>query len=142
MIPNSQDTAQHQKAALDAQKFPVPISKRPYPIPSRTRKSSSSEPMVLHGGPCGRVGRCRVNYPTPTGETQSGFFFWRDAAFDRRSTSEPECHGLLSCHTKPDGKSQRYVGAHRAVTGSCSSSLARLLSRVSPSSQPPPSQRL
>jgi hypothetical protein len=26
---------------------PVAISTRPYPIPSRTRKSSSSEPMVL-----------------------------------------------------------------------------------------------
>ena len=30
-------------------KFPVMISKRPHPIPSRTRKLSSSEPMVLHG---------------------------------------------------------------------------------------------
>ena len=29
--------------------FPVVISKRPHPIPSRTRKLSSSEPMVLHG---------------------------------------------------------------------------------------------
>ena len=40
-------------------KFPVVISRRPHPIPSRTRKLSSSEPMVLHGKPCGRVGRCR-----------------------------------------------------------------------------------
>src|SRR5687768_14090786 len=75
MIPNSQDTAQHQKAALDAQKFPVPISKRPYPIPSRTRKSSSSEPMVLHGQLCGRVGRCRVNPPKAPVLTHWGFAF-------------------------------------------------------------------
>ena len=32
-----------------------------HPIPSRTRKLSLSEPMVLQGKPCGRVGRCR-NY--------------------------------------------------------------------------------
>ena len=43
--------------------FLATLSKRPYPIPSRTRKSSFSEPMVLHGQPCGRVGRCRVNSP-------------------------------------------------------------------------------
>ena len=48
-------------ATLDEaiQKFPVVFSRRPHPIPSRTRKLSSSEPMVLHGKPCGRVGRCR-----------------------------------------------------------------------------------
>ena len=40
-------------------RFPVVFSRRPHPIPSRTRKLSSSEPMVLHGKPCGRVGRCR-----------------------------------------------------------------------------------
>lgn len=54
-------SAQH-RWSLDAQKlFPVALSRRPYPIPSRTRKSSSSEPMVLHGLLCGRVGRCRAN---------------------------------------------------------------------------------
>jgi hypothetical protein len=42
-----------------AQDFPVAISRRLYPIPFRTRKSSFSEPMVLHGLLCGRVGRCR-----------------------------------------------------------------------------------
>src|SRR6266851_2194166 len=55
-----------ERAALSEQavgrlipRFPVVISKRLHPIPSRTRKLSSSEPMVLHGKPCGRVGRCR-----------------------------------------------------------------------------------
>jgi hypothetical protein len=44
-------------------RFPAAISRRPHPIPSRTRKLSSSEPMVLHGKPCGRVGRCRDLFP-------------------------------------------------------------------------------
>ena len=49
-------------------RFPVVISTRLHPIPSRTRKLSSSEPMVLHGKPCGRVGRCRdFLTPVPTG---------------------------------------------------------------------------
>ena len=48
-----------QGAPVAEPQFPVVISKRPHPIPSRTRKLSSSEPMVLHGQPCGRVGRRR-----------------------------------------------------------------------------------
>ena len=40
--------------------FPVAIVGRKHPFPSRTRKLSSSTPMVLQGRPCGRVGRCRV----------------------------------------------------------------------------------
>jgi hypothetical protein len=31
-----------------------------HPVPSRTRKLSPSAPMVLHGRPCGRVGRRRT----------------------------------------------------------------------------------
>ena len=40
--------------------LPVIIAKRPYPIPSRTRKSSSFASMVLHGRLCGRVDRHRL----------------------------------------------------------------------------------
>jgi hypothetical protein len=40
-------------------KFSVAIAKRRHPFPSRTRKLSSSAPMVLHGRLCGRVGRRR-----------------------------------------------------------------------------------
>ena len=39
--------------------FLAAIPKRSHPFPSRTRKLSSSGPMVLQGQPCGRVGRCR-----------------------------------------------------------------------------------
>src|SRR3954447_23244789 len=31
-----------------------------HPVPFRTRKLSLSAPMVLHGGPCGRLGRRRT----------------------------------------------------------------------------------
>src|SRR5262252_7631593 len=54
-------------------KFPAATSKRPHPIPSRTRKLSSSEPMVLHGKPCGRVGRCRDYFPKKPESIDSGF---------------------------------------------------------------------
>ncbi len=39
--------------------FLAAIPERSHPFPSRTRKLSSSGPMVLQGQPCGRVGRCR-----------------------------------------------------------------------------------
>ena len=42
----------------------VAMSVGSHPIPSRTRKLSLSEPMVLQGKPCGRVGRCR-SYGSP-----------------------------------------------------------------------------
>src|SRR5258707_14808016 len=58
MREDQRDTERHSRKRGHPQ-FPVVISRRPHPIPSRTRKLSSSEPMVLHGKPCGRVGRCR-----------------------------------------------------------------------------------
>ena len=36
------------------------IARGKRPVPFRTRKLSLSAPMVLQGGPCGRVGRCRT----------------------------------------------------------------------------------
>src|SRR5215475_6257313 len=40
--------------------FPVATSEGSHPFPSRTRKLSPPEPMVLRGKPRGRVGRRRV----------------------------------------------------------------------------------
>src|SRR5262245_48813770 len=40
-------------------RFPAIIPEGQHPIPSRTRKLSPPGPMVLQGGPCGRVGRRR-----------------------------------------------------------------------------------
>ena len=51
-------------------RLPVAISKRPHPIPFRTRKLSSSEPMVLLGKLSGRVGRCRDFSPNRVHQTQ------------------------------------------------------------------------
>src|SRR5690606_21046545 len=45
--------------------FPVAMERGKHPFPSRTRKLSPSSPMVLHGRPCGRVGRCRSQFPRP-----------------------------------------------------------------------------
>jgi hypothetical protein len=39
---------------------PVAIAKRTHPFPFRTRKLSSSAPMVVGGPPPARVGRCRA----------------------------------------------------------------------------------
>ena len=39
--------------------FPVVLARGKHPFPFRTRPLSPSAPMVLHGGPCGRVGRRR-----------------------------------------------------------------------------------
>jgi hypothetical protein len=53
--------------------FSAAIAKRQHPFPSRTRKLSSSAPMVLHGQLCGRVGRRRILY-NPESVSDSGFF--------------------------------------------------------------------
>ena len=55
--------------------FPVVVSRGSHPFPSRTRKLSLLEPMVLHGQLCGRVGSRRDYYPKPAqGVTLSGLF--------------------------------------------------------------------
>ena len=57
--------------------FSVAIAKRSHPFPSRTRKLSSSAPMVLHGRLCGRVGRRRKSLESPESNTNpigSGLF--------------------------------------------------------------------
>jgi hypothetical protein len=56
-------------------RFPVVISRRSHPIPSRTRKLSSLEPMVLLGQPSGRVGRCR-GYFESLHDSSCRLFFW------------------------------------------------------------------
>ena len=37
----------------------VTLAERPYPFPSRTRKSSSPAPKILRGQPLGKIGRRR-----------------------------------------------------------------------------------
>src|SRR5215213_6290203 len=48
---------------LHLHRVSVIMAKGKHPAPFRTRKLSLSAPMVLHGGPCGRLGRCRTTTP-------------------------------------------------------------------------------
>ena len=50
---------------MDCPVFPVAMSEGSHPFPSRTRKLSPPEPMVLRGKPRGRVGRCRIFFEGP-----------------------------------------------------------------------------
>src|SRR5215208_5463388 len=61
--------------------FAVAISVGSHPFPSRTRKLSPPEPMVLHGKPCGRVGRCRI-FSRPLALSRAGGFFFGGAEGD------------------------------------------------------------
>ena len=72
-------------------RFPVVISRRSHPIPSRTRKLSSLEPMVLLGRPSGRVGRCR-GYFESLHDSSCRLFFWSAlwARRARRALFSPE----------------------------------------------------
>ena len=54
--------------------FSAAIAKRQHPLPSRTRKLSSSAPMVLPGQLGGRVGRRRNFFQNPESLYDSGFF--------------------------------------------------------------------
>jgi hypothetical protein len=61
--------------AVAVQRLSVAISKRSHPIPFRTRKLSSSEPMVLLGRLSGRVGRRRDLLQRLAAHAASLFFF-------------------------------------------------------------------
>jgi hypothetical protein len=42
---------------IQTQRILVTLAERPYPFPSRTRKSSSPAPKILRGQPFGKIGR-------------------------------------------------------------------------------------
>ncbi len=66
------------------------MSEGSHPFPSRTRKLSPPEPMVLRGKPRGRVGRCRILFENPRcPRGNGGFLFLRLA----RRTSRPGRRG-------------------------------------------------
>ena len=78
--------------------FPVVIERWQYPFPSRTRKSSTSSPMVLYGSLYGRVGRCRdilcyTNQQKPPLETGEAFLFSISSSLDGRA-------GLGGCNAR------------------------------------------
>src|SRR5947208_4326992 len=80
-IHNSLSAIQHHK------NFPVTLSRGSHPFPSRTRKLSLSEPMVLRGKLRGRVGRRRIYFNDKARsvlETLSGLFVHSAQSFDLR----------------------------------------------------------
>jgi hypothetical protein len=52
------------------------MSEGSHPFPSRTRKLSPPEPMVLRGKPRGRVGRCRILFENPRCPRGNGGFLF------------------------------------------------------------------
>ena len=66
-----------------AKRSPVTVAERPYPFPSRTRKSSSPAPKILRGQLLGKIGRRRALW-------HPGVFFFSHAS------NEPPC----ICHIR------------------------------------------
>ena len=65
-----------RKKLYAKKKNPAAMSEGPHPYPSRTRKLSPLEPMVLHGRLCGRVGSCRNPFWALSRKTWQGSFFF------------------------------------------------------------------
>src|ERR1700712_2202486 len=62
-------------------RFLVAIPEGTHPIPSRTRSLRPPGPMVLHGTPCGRVGRCQDFFSKPVEVILDGLFLCRFSGF-------------------------------------------------------------
>jgi hypothetical protein len=98
-------------------KFPVVISRRPHPIPSRTRKLSSLEPMVLLGRPSGRVGRRRDFFRARTARCGPFFFPWRLAAGSSAAWRGPDSRLTLG-RAQPDARTgHKPRGARPGTSG-------------------------
>ena len=111
-------------------RFLVAIPEGPHPIPSRTRSLRPPGPMVLHGTPCGRVGRCQDFFPKAR-RFPAGFFFakfvFRSAAvlvsFLPLVTAQEEQR--LAPSWAPSGNRNRMPGPCSEVTVRGNSSIGR-----------------
>src|SRR5262249_30539845 len=77
--------------------FPVAMSVGSHPFPSRTRKLSPPEPMVLRGKPRGRVGRCRIFFEVENPDRRKVigvFAFCGQRLVPARSNREGPCPSL------------------------------------------------
>lgn len=74
-----------------AKRSPVTVAERPYPFPSRTRKSSSPAPKILRGQLLGKIGRRRALW-------HPGEFFSSHV-----SAHPPRIGHIRSCVGYPDG---------------------------------------
>ena len=93
--------------------FLVTMSEGPYPIPSRTRKSSPPEPMVLRARVRGRVGRCQVYLQSPEASDCFGAFLFPSRAFSWLSACSL-CAGQLKRRSDARGAAVRPAGKTRA----------------------------
>src|SRR5579863_3448219 len=93
--------------------FPVAISEGSHPFPSRTRKLSPPEPMVLRGKPRGRVGRCRIFFEAPVA-LRGGGFAVSGAACARETLRMPE-EGRRSIRGRGDPSHHQVI--HRCLPG-------------------------
>ena len=73
-----------------AKRSPVTVAERPYPFPSRTRKSSSPAPKILRGQLLGKIGRRRALW-------HPGVFFTAHA-----SCQPPRIDPIRACVRYPD----------------------------------------
>ena len=68
--PHRQPAAGPRRGLSHLHRVSVAMAKGKHPVPFRTRKLSPSAPMVLRGGPRGRVGRRRT--PSSRGRSPTG----------------------------------------------------------------------
>src|SRR5215208_5051573 len=62
VVPEIRSGTGRRTDPLHLHRVSVITAKGKHPAPFRTRKLSLSAPMVLHGQPCGRLGRCRTTH--------------------------------------------------------------------------------
>src|SRR5207253_6164581 len=91
-------------AIRDRIAFPVVVSRGSHPFPSRTRKLSLLEPMVLRGQLCGRVGSRRDYYNKSPLRQMSGGLSCHLLQSSSPGSSTPHCPGK----TKLKAQSPKY----------------------------------
>lgn len=89
---------------------PVAIAKKVHPFPSRTRKLSSSAPMILWGQPHGKIGRRRFTRP------HGRFFLFPGGTLP----TEEAVHLTSPISVSPIPQSRRQCRSPRALPGHCS----------------------
>jgi hypothetical protein len=100
-------------------RIPVAMSEGSHPFPSRTRKLSPPEPMVLRGKPRGRVGRCRIFFcrrapASPlTGWSGGSSFVRASASGVRLELPRPTAWPLLRAPAPRRGKPRDFKGKGR-----------------------------
>src|SRR5215211_2806923 len=97
---------------IQTQRILVTLAERPYPFPSRTRKSSSPAPKILRGQPFGNIGRRQDFVRSETGMARGAsapgpFFdscYIRCAAGDSVPLSSPAMDPIVQDdHAAPPG---------------------------------------